>query len=49
VKSLAPPKPEDFLRLRIVGLQFNIVLLKFNLHVYSLYLNSRLHSILLPA
>ena len=48
-KSLGPRKQEDLLRIRIVGLHFNIVLSKFNLDVYLLYLNSKLHSILLPA
>ena len=48
-KSLELPDLEDFLRIRTAGLQFSIVLSRFNLDEYSLYWNSKLHSILLQA
>ena len=39
----------ESLRITILGLEFHIVSSTFNLDVYSLYLNSKLHSILFPA
>lgn len=50
LKSLEPPDLEDSARLTRYGLPcIPKVLSKFNLDVNSLYLNSKLHSILLPA